>query len=346
MLQVAAVNAPNNQWMLFGFDMRHIGQHWLAAWRDILFSPDSPVRQRLDEPVVLVAGEREQLYQGGAPVEAAGTASCHALLLPDELVLLRRLQIPVAAQAEIDGVLAMETAASSPFTAADTVSGWQVATRDEQQLTVVMAVASHSAIRAWAAEQGTSLEDVELWAADGDAMVVLGGFGEVHREQAYRKRLWRSAGLAAAFLATLLLGAGVFALHQGRSLDRLAAAQAQIQRDAQEVAAMRTVLVEANETIAAANVEAVGYPNPHREIARLTQLLGNDEFVSHFSMRGPQLTIRGRAVDAAQVMQTLAQEPAYDAVTAPVAITALGDSGLEQFNLQIEMAGDDEETAP
>ena len=42
----------DQQWTLFGYDTRQVGQHWLAAWRDLLWGDDSPLRQRLDEVVL------------------------------------------------------------------------------------------------------------------------------------------------------------------------------------------------------------------------------------------------------------------------------------------------------
>ena len=36
-------------------------------------------------------------------------------------------------------------------------------------------------------------------------------------------------------------------------------------------------------------------------------------------------------------MQTLAETPAFSSVTAPSAITAVGNTGLEQFNLDITL---------
>jgi hypothetical protein len=89
------------------------------------------------------------------------------------------------------------------------------------------------------------------------------------------------------------------------------------------------------------------HPNPHRELARLTRLLGDDAFIAHFSMRGDLLRVRGRARNAASVMQTLTEEGAYEAVTAPQAITAVGNTGEEQFYLDIDVAaGTGEEAGP
>jgi hypothetical protein len=108
-------------------------------------------------------------------------------------------------------------------------------------------------------------------------------------------------------------------------------------RDAAQASRMRTSLALANETIDAANRIVGLYPNPHYEIARLTQLLDDDAHIVQFAMSGREIRLRGRAADAASVMQKLTDEPAYAEVTAPQAIVKVGNTGLEQFSLNINL---------
>jgi hypothetical protein len=113
---------------------------------------------------------------------------------------------------------------------------------------------------------------------------------------------------------------------------------ANARREAADASRMRESLALANETISAANHNIDIYPNPHYEIARLTQLLGDDAHIVQFAMSGREIRLRGRARDAAAVMQKLTKESAYAEVTAPQAIVKVGDSGLEQFSLNINLA--------
>jgi hypothetical protein len=107
-------------------------------------------------------------------------------------------------------------------------------------------------------------------------------------------------------------------------------------RKAAEASQLKTLLAVANETIVAANEVVARYPNPHAEIARLTKLLGDDTYVSTFSMAGPDIRLRGRAADAALVMQQLTDEPGYGEVQAPQAFSRVAD-GQEQFSLNIRV---------
>lgn len=330
--------------MLFGIDMRQIVQHWLSAWRELLLSSSSPIRQRLDEPVLLHRENTTEVFQGGRVTEDAPreTTSCVAQLLPDDLVLARSLRIPIAAESELPAVLAMEVAAASPFKSEDSVYGWRETDRDPETIRVALAIASRPAIAQWQrTKDDEASRDVprnsEIWADASGALVTLAGFGEPRREQMYRQRLLRTGLLLGGLLALVVVSAAIFAIQQKSALGQFERLQSRVQLESQAVADMRATLVDANETVRAANAFLLDYPNPHIEIARLTELLNDDVYIMHFAMRGRDLRVRGRARDAAVVMQTLAQTPAFSSVTAPQAITAVGKTGLEQFHLDIEL---------
>lgn len=343
--------------MLFGVDMRRFGHLWTSAWRDLLFAASSPLRKLLDEPVLLYRDGEPQCFQGGLALKTPSgenpaelSARCSARLIPDDLVLTRTLTLPLAAETELSAVLAMEISASSPFAPEDTVHGCTEQGRDESTITLAIAIASRTAVSRWLRENplahapGGDVEPwahSELWAEVADDFVTITGFGETSREQAYKKRLTRCAMLSLVALALVLLAASLFALQQRAQLERMERLQSVVQQQAQSVSTMREALVSANETIRAANDVIAQYPNPHIEIARLTELMDDNVYVANFSMQGRDIRLRGRAGDAAMVMQTLAETEAFERVTAPQAITAVGNTGLEQFHLDIELVDPD-----
>ncbi len=326
-------------WELFGYDMRHLGRYWTAAWRDMLWAHDSPVRRRLDETVALRSSAGVTCYQSGAVCSSTPTDSgCAAVLVPDELVLSKQILVPLQAESELDAMLELEVRASSPFTAEDTRWGWSVVARDETNIRVALAIVSAGATMAFLAREYNSHDSraQEVWAEVAAVMVVLRGFGEGLREQRYRKRLLQSAGLLALIAALFIGMAGVAALYKGFELQSLEDISAATERDAIEASRLRIVLATANETIAAANEVIALYPNPHAELARLTRLLGDETSISSFSMAGSEIRLRGRAGDAALVMQELTDEPGYLQVRAPQAISRVAD-GQEQFYLNIQV---------
>jgi hypothetical protein len=298
------------------------------------------VRQRLDEVVTVRTKEGASCYQGGTPCPAAADdTGCPAVLLPDDLVLSKQIQVPLQAESEIGTILELEIRASSPFAAADTRWGWSVVARDEASIRVVLAIVSASAAMAFLAREYDSHDSQgqEVWARAAGVMVVVQGFGEGLREQRYRRRLLHSAALLGVIAGLLLALVAVAALFKGAELNRLEALSATVTRDAAEASRLRTLLAAANETIGAANEVVARYPNPHAEIARLTRLLGDDASIASFSMNGPEIRLRGQAADAALVMQQLTDEPGYLEVEAPQAIVRLGDTGKEQFYLDIRL---------
>jgi general secretion pathway protein L len=326
-------------WELFGYDVRHLGRYWTAAWRDMLWAHDSPVRKRLDEVVTVDSGNGSTCYQGGAVCSNEGDAACAAILLPDDLVLCKQLAVPLQAESELDSMLALEVRASSPFSASDTRWGWAVVGRDESVIHVALAIVSASATMAFLGRQ-YDLHDSharEVWARVEGVMVVVQGFGEGLRERRYRRRLLQSAGLLGVIAGLVLAMVGASALFKGIELQRMEKMSAAITREAAEASRLKTLLAMANETITAANEVVARYPNPHAEIARLTKLLGDDTSITSFSMAGPGIRLRGRAADAALVMQQLTDEPAYREVQAPQAISRVAE-GQEQFYLNIVVA--------
>jgi len=327
-------------WELFGYDMRRVGKQWLAAWRGFLWSEASPLRERLDEVVCLHEGAVATLFQSGRPV-AGMPYECEAVLLPDELVLSRMLKLPLAAEENLDAVLSIEVNASSPFSSDDTAYGWRIISRDEAHLHLLMVIASRGAVMAYLVRE-YELHDPharEIWATAHGAMVVVQGFGEARRETKYRKRLLRSTLVVLACAALLLLMGGVAAATKRAELAQVNAIAASTQKQAAKASEYRSLVAQGNQSISAANELIAAYPSPHFEIARLTRLLGDGAHILQFTMNGRDIKLRGRAVDASSVMQSLTNVPMYREVTAPQAIVKVAKSGLEQFSLNITLAG-------
>lgn len=323
-------------WELFGYDVRHLGGYWTAAWRDLLWAHDSPVRVRLDEAVTVQTGSGATCYQGGAVCAGAAGSSCRAVLLPDDLVLCKQIRVPAQAETDLGSLLEFEVKASSPFSGPDTRWGWSVVARDDSGIQVALAIVSASATMGFLGREYQSHDSQaqEVWAEVAGAMVVVQGFGEDLRERRYRRRLLQCAGLLAVIALLLLAMAGAAALFKGAELERLEQMSATATRDAAEASRLKSLLAVANETISAANEVVALYPNPHAELARLTRLLGDETSISSFSMAGPEIRLRGKAGDAALVMQQLTDEPGYRDVVAPQAISRVAD-GQEQFYLNI-----------
>jgi len=335
--------ANNDNWILFGYDLRQIGAQWRAAWWEFIWGNDSPLLERLDETVLVHTGEGEQHYFAGKPVHAAGDAAvnCHAILLPEDRVLVKTLSLPLAAETDLKAVMDLEVGANNPFPHDDVASGWTISGKTQDTLCVSLAIASKSAVMSYLERQFDCRDPgaYEVWAHTGEDAVVLEGFGESYRHGRYRQRLRKVARLLSISALLLIAIAGSFGLLSYLKVQRYQEMSARVQREASAAVGARETLLTAGETIAAVNRYMARYPNPHLELARLTELLGDDVSLVQFSMTGSDVKLRGRARDAAAVVQQLTAEPAFLAVSSPQAITKMGDSGYEEFYLDITLGG-------
>lgn len=336
----AVVAEGLNQWELFGVDTRSLGQYWVQAWREFLFVSNSPIRRNLDEVVELFDGDQRIYVRNGEHVEPPSTIGpCRAFLVPEHVVLTRELNVPVSALGELQSVIDIELSALSPFSRDDTVSGWCEIRRADGIATFALAVCSKIALHRWFQQLDSVSEEekanAEFWVRAGTTYVEISRSAQSPRDTIYRRRLTRVGLLAAAVLLGLLIVTGLYAFQQKVSLTKVQEVAAVYNRDSESAVRAREELLAANEQLEQAHEVQFEYPNPHLEIARLTRLLKDDTFITHFSMRGSELRLRGRSADAALVMQSLAQDEAYEAVEAVGPITSVGNTGLEQFNLKI-----------
>ncbi len=331
-----------DQWLLFGFDVRRVGHYWKHAWAQFLWGDRSPVRARLDEVVLLHSEDGAQCYHVGQQVPQVAT-ECEAILLPDNLVLFKSLRIPRAAEDELDAVMGLEVDSNSPFPRNDTVAGWLRQSRDERSVDVQLAIASRSAVMRYLARQFDihDLDHSEVWALQGEQPVVLRGFGERRRLERYKRRLQHIAAFGAAALALCLVMIAVSVGSKFIEMRQFQQLSAQVTEDTRGAARDRALLAAASQTIAGVDAVSCQYPNPHYELARLTRLLGDEVYISRFSMRGDKLSLRARAAGgtAADVMDKLTSVPAFAAVSADQGgITGLPD-GSEQFYVDIWLKG-------
>lgn len=329
-----------NQFEVFGVDVRDYGQLWLAAWRDLLFGDDSPIRGALDSQVTLRHADGSSVtYQAGK--EVAGARATHeALAIPEDLVLSRTLTLPSIAEADLEPALQLEIAACSPFALDDTAAGWRV-TRggDLATLTVELVIASRSAVMGFLGEHFNVVSPgaAEVWAKVGDHWVCVRGFGEAGRERHYLRRLVRTGGLVLASFALILCLAGLSVLLSERELAKLELLREEALREAGDAIALRDELAATNTVIGELNKLSRQHPNPQMEFLRLTELLPDSAYITQYTQDGRKIRVRGRGTEAASLQQALTQQTAFKSVTAPQAISRVGSTGLEQFFLDIEL---------
>ncbi|MEH6593523.1 MAG: PilN domain-containing protein [Halioglobus sp.] len=330
----------NENWELFGYDVRQLGKYWRAAWQEFLWGYSSPVKSRLDEVVAVRTETTLNYYHAGERV-AYTQSDSEAILLPDELVLQRELTLPLAVESDLGSVMALEVMANSPFPADDTGFGWRVSGRTETHLQLKLAIVSLSATMTYLGRHYDchDARAYEVWAEMSESVICISGFGEQSRLARYNKRLIRVAATLGYCALVILLIFGLSAASKYRELVAIQGMSEDVQQEASNAIDLRESLSSANEAVVAVNKVVEEYPSPHYELTRLSKLLSDDAYVLQVNMQGRSIKLRGRAKDAAAVMQQLTQEPSYDSVMAPQAISKVASTDLEQFYLSIELPG-------
>ena len=329
-----------NQFEVFGVDVRDFGQLWVAAWRDILFGDDSPIRAALDSQVRLKhADGTTKSYQAWREVAGEHVES-EVLAIPEELVLSRALTLPSIAEADLEAALHLEIAACSPFSADDTAAGWRVSREGGSGvLSVDLVIASRTAVMGFLGDHFNVVDTngAEVWANAGAQWVCLRGFGETKRETSYRRRLIRTAALMAASMVLILIMAGLSVVVAGRELASLEAQRDRALMEARTAITLRDDLAATNLTITELNKLSLKFPNPQPELLRLTRLLPDSAYITQYTQEGRSIRLRGRGSAAASLQQAMTEESAFEQVTSPQAISRVGNTGLEQFFLDIKL---------
>ncbi|MAT91725.1 MAG: hypothetical protein CME59_03920 [Halioglobus sp.] len=332
----------SQHWTLFGYDLRRALHYVRAGWSDFLWGDESPVLPAVDEVVLAHTADGGTRYlRAGKPVDApaAGAALSEAVILPERLVLARTLQLPLAAEADLDAVVALEVSASSPFPDADTCAGWRIVERGEQTMEIILVVSSRSAVMTHIAGQFDchDVEAYEVWAEAGGRLVMLEGFGEAARRGRNRRRLGRMLATVGYCMALLVAISAVAAGAKYLELEQARETQERVQRNAGDAVTLRESLATSRRMLDTAEELLAQYPSPYRELQRIAALLGDDTWVAMAEVRGHEIRLEGQAVNASAVMQQLLEEPAYASVESPSAFKKVR-SGLERFTLDLTLS--------
>ncbi len=335
---------------LFGLDLEGLLQRWRAGWRELLWGPELGLRQTLEAPVALQreGGVSLEYYVAETPLpahQAIPDTAYRAVLLPASRVLLRELHMPAALEADLEEALALEVQASSPFAADDTCFGWALGERKRDKLTIVLAITAVSEVMAYIHSQGidTLQEQAmpEVWCLSEDGKpIVLHGFGEQQRAADYRRRLgWLAIlGVAAAVLVCGLLA--VPGLVRSMQADNMDYHYARAVEESAAAMELRERLAVDNERAQAVQQMLDGQFDYYRFLDELTARTPDSVYLEQISMEDGKVQMRGWAANAAEYMEMLSEQPGYVDVRAPTAFRRHERTQLEQFVLELRLAGE------
>ena len=267
-----------------------------------------------------------------------------AVELPEDLLLRRRLTVPLLSDEQITHALELEARSNSPFPLSDLLWGYGVAGRrenDNGEIAIEVVLASRKQVEGYlqaVKPQGASEHSPEAWVRlnAGTGAFVLNGFGEERRAR-YAVR-WRRITYCLLLVAVGLLfvvGATPTIQLRARALEAVHAYGA-MGREVAPLVRLREALAKSTDQTNALAGLLAQRVDPLQVIDMLTKALPDDTVLQRLQIEGRIVRLSGQALNAAALMQQLGAMPEVRDVKAPAAATK--PLGAVKENFQIEFA--------
>ena len=308
---------------------------WLSQLRDLAPAALRQPGPMADALIVDTAGaglilrrNRRETPLGAATPDALRQALSRRpprilLRVPTGAVLERPLVLPLAAEPELDRVVAYEIDRISPFTADEIAWTYAVRHRDVAgaRLHLAVAILPRAALDPalqLLAEAGAA--PAAVLAPRDDAAPWLIPLAHAPR----RRRVLAAAATACALLA--LLAITVPFVRQQMALDQARERIERLRPDIARIDALRRRIAERTGGLDAVNAEAARVGSPLEILATLTNLIPDDTYLTALSLRQRVLNVSGRSAAATRLIPLLSADPAiHDAGFAAPVTRAVGD---------------------
>ena len=331
-----------------GLDLQLLGRELRSAWQQIQewpvwtwLSPAVPVRLlRTDGQAGLwrVDGFSARVADGDV-----STTRFAAVELPEDDLLLRRMELPLLPAAEVAQAVALEVAGASPFPADDLAWGYVPRRTASGNLEIQIALASRKRISSYLQALSPGVPEggaLEVWAMAGPSTpVVFSGFGETRR-LAHAKVRQRAAAALLVIAMGLITAIAVTPVAQAR-LRAMEAQQAsdELTKRVEPLIRQRAVLLRNVETGQALQEILADRADPLLVMDLLTRVLPDDTSLLGLNVQGSKVSMLGSTSDAAALMQQLSTRPELRDVKAPTPATRPLGTSKDSFNIEFTMAG-------
>lgn len=310
----------------------------MAQWPVLAWlSPASPVRLWLPSGAQAFCRDLRS-----APVndtQRAKAARFEAVLLPENLLLRRSVDLPKLQPAELDAALALEAQAFSPFAPGETVWAHEVAPHGNNVQRAQLVLTSRKLVDQHLAAVHPQRQAPEVWVprAVGPGFVMLPGFGEARRQRQGAAWRWASGLLAALALALLAAMAVTPTVQLYIRSIKATQVMAILQQKAGPVMAQRELLVRATEQLSSAAL-LTGKPLPPLQALNLiTESLPDDTSLLNLQIQGLKVTMSGQTANASALMKQLGGTPGLVDVKAPTPATKPLGAPRETFTIEFTL---------
>jgi general secretion pathway protein L len=324
-------------------DLGSLGRDLLTAWRGMLewpvlswLWPESTVRLCLS-----TGGQALSRGLHTAPVQdEIGTraARFEALVLPEDLLLRRTLDLPRLQPTELHDALALELQALSPFPESDLTWTHEIVTHHGSSLQVQVVLGSRKLIakRLEAARPLLKSPSPEVWVPrlSGPGFLLLPGFGEARRQRQSASWRWASALLALLALALLLAMAVTPSVQLYLRALQANKAMTSMGQKAGPAIAQRESLVRVSEQLASLTVLTGKSVPPLQALKLITETLPDDTSLVSLQIQGLKVSITGQTSNSAALMKQLGGTPGLRDVKAPSPATKPLGAPRESFTIE------------
>ena len=351
-MSTPSLPATQNPARFFGLDLSSLWRDLRTAWRGMAqwpvlawLSPAAPVRLWLPSGAQAFCRDLRSAPMDDARLAKA--ARFEAVLLPENLLLRRAVDLPKLQPAELDAALALEVQALSPFAPGEALWTHEVLPIGNHALRAQLVLTSRKLVGQHLAAVHPERQSPEVWVprTTGDGFVMLPGFGEARRQR--QGAAWRWASVLLGVLALALVAAMAVTPTVQLYIRSVKASQvmAALQQKAGPVMAQRESLVRATEQLASAALltgkpvpplQALNVP-PLQALNLITESLPDDTSLLNLQIQGLKVTMSGQTANAAALMKQLGGTPGLRDVKAPSpAIKPLG-APRETFTIEFTL---------
>jgi general secretion pathway protein L len=274
---------------------------------------------------------------------AGARAKFVAVEVPEDLLLRRRASFPKISDADLSNAVRLDVEGHSPFAADDLSWGYTLLSEGGSQRDVEVALASRKQVAnfldASRARVSPGGRVPEVWAlsSNGNAPIVLGGYGETRRQQfnSVRQRwswilLAVACGLLALLLSTPTAKLRFQAVEAVNEMQTLTGSTAALMRKRDE-------LTRLDDKLRALEAAAAGRVDPVAVIEYLTQRLPDDSYLVSIDIQKSKITATGHTNDSAALLQTLSSDVRLRDVRSPTAVTRMPGATKEAFTVEFVM---------
>ncbi len=344
------MNLANPSTTFFGVDVRQLQQDWVLAIRQAaswpLFRWLMPAfATRLQLPNGESADVVEKPGGSSSVAVQAGKAKFSGFLLPDELVLWHRMELPMLPPEAARSAVELQVRSLSPFNAEDVVWAFQsetAANRSSQTTDLWVGITSRKLVLKHVESKGVgaaNLKDIEVWAQMpvGQRLLVLDGFGETLRRRYERK--WRAVNIG---LLLLLVAMGLAAAVTPTAQLRSRALQAdqdysKLRTLTNPIVHQREVFLRQDLQVKALIVQLESKIDIVQMLPKITKLLPDDTYLHTLKVQDSKFLLNGETPNTAALMALLGGQPGIKDVRSPTAAVKPRGSERETFSIEFTL---------